>query len=320
MGDLFNGVSRYGVALLALAGLASLLGGWLALGLVPLAAASRQRIGVPRLLGAGLLLGLTGWLAFLAFLQAGFPHLDPRFPLVALLQAWLVQIAGAVIAVTIAAHGARNIRNVALAGSLLSGGTSCMLFIAMSGLAAPAPLAYDRWGVLGTMAGSGTLCAIGFWQAGASRARWNRLWAAAFIGLGLAVVAGASLGSVLGFSDWSAQLAQPGGMTFRPIMIVFISETAVAGLLSLAGSAVDRRAATLIDRESERLRELTESTFEALAIHRNGIVLDANGVFCTLVGTALPAVKGQPLRRFLAETTASPGPDGPGEAEYAIRK
>src|SRR5277367_1159528 len=211
MGDLFNGVSRYGVALLALAGLASLLGGWLALGLVPLAAASRQRIGVPRLLGAGLLLGLTGWLAFRAFLQAGFPHLDPRFPLVALLQAWLVQIAGAVIAVTIAAHGARNIRNVALAGSLLSGGTSCMLFIAMSGLAAPAPLAYDRWGVLGTMAGSGTLCAIGFWQAGASRARWNRLWAAAFIGLGLAVVAGASLGSVLGFSDWSAQLAQPGG-------------------------------------------------------------------------------------------------------------
>jgi len=38
------------------------------------------------------------------------------------------------------------------------------------------------------------------------------------------------------------------------------------------------------------------------------------------VGTALPAVKGQPLRRFLAETLASPGPEGPGEAEYAIRK
>jgi diguanylate cyclase len=320
MNDLFNDASLYGMAFLVLAALASLLGGWLVLGMVPLAATACDRIGLPRLLGAGLLLALTGWVAFLACLEAGFPHLDPRFPPAALVQAWAVQVAGAVGAVVIAARGARNIRNVALAGSLLCGGASCMLFIAMSGLAAPAPLAYDRWGVLGTMAGSGTLCAIGFWQAGASSGRWNRVLAAALIGLGLAVVADASLGSILGFSDWSAELATPRGMTFRPIVVVFSSEAVVAGLLGLIGAAIDRRAASLINGESERLRELTESTFEALVIHRDGVVLDANGVFCNLVGTALPAVKGQPLRRFLAETSASPGPDGLGEAEYAIRK
>ena len=308
------------MAFLVLAGLASLLGGWLVLGMVPLAAAARKRIGLSHLLVAGLLLGLTSWVVLLACLQAGFPHLNPRFPLGALLQAWLVQFAGAVIAVGIAARGTRNIRNVALAGSLLSGGASCMLFIAMSGLTAPAPLAYDKWGILAAMAGSGTLCAIGFWQAGASSARWNRVLAAAFIGLGLAVVADASLASILGFSDWNAQLARPLGMTFRPVVFVFISETAVAALLAVVGAAIDRRAGTLIDGESKRLRELTECTFEALVIHRDAIVLDANGVFCNLVGTALPAVKGQPLRRFLAETLASPGPDGPGEAEYAIRK
>jgi diguanylate cyclase len=320
MDDLFNGVSHDGMAFLVLAGLASLLGGWLVLGMVPLAAAARKRIGPSHLLVAGLLLGLTSWVVLLACLQAGFPHLDPRFPLGALLQAWLVQFAGAVIVVGIAARGTRNIRNVALAGSLLSGGASCMLFIAMSGLTAPAPLAYDKWGILAAMAGSGTLCAIGFWQAGASSARWNRVLAAAFIGLGLAVVADASLASILGFSDWNAQLARPLGMTFRPIVFVFISETAVAALLAVVGAAIDRRAGSLIDGESKRLRELTECTFEALVIHRDAIVLDANGVFCNLVGTALPAVKGQPLRRFLAETLASPGPDGPGEAEYAIRK
>jgi diguanylate cyclase (GGDEF)-like protein/PAS domain S-box-containing protein len=320
MYDFVSSLSLYGMAFLAMAGLASLLGAWLVLCIVPLAAAARVRIGPRRLLGAGLLFALTGWIVFLACLEAGFPHLDPRFPRAALLQAWAVQLAGATAAVAIAAHGARNIRNVAFAGSLLSGGAFCMLFIAMSGLAAPAPLAYDRWGVLVAMAGSGTLCAIGFWQAGASSGAWNRVAAAALFGVGLTVVAGASLGSVLAFSDWSAQLAVPGDMAFRPIAVVFISETAVAGLLGLIGAAVDRRAATLIDRENERLRELTESTFEALVIHRDAIVLDANAVFCNLVGTALPAVKGQLLQRFLVETACPPGPDRTGGRDYAIHK
>jgi len=319
MDDLFSGMSRYGMAFLALAGLASLLGGWLALGMVPLAAAARERIGLARLLGAGLLLGLTGWVAFLGCLEARFPRLDPGFPLAALAQAWAVQLVGAVLAVAVAARAARNIRNVALAGSVLSGGASCMLFIALSGLAAPAPLAYDRWGVLAAMAASGTLCAIGFWQAGASSARWNRVVAAALLGAGLTVVACASLGAVLAFADWSAQLARPDGMAFRPIVVVFSFATAVTLLLGLVGAAIDRRAASLIDRENAWLRELNEITFEALVIHRDDIVLDANTVFCRLVGTSLPAVKGQPLRRFLVDTAAPPGPDGPGEPGYAIR-
>ncbi len=318
MEDLFDALSRYGMALLAVAGLASLFGGWLVLGTVKLAAAARERIGLPRLLCAGLLLGLTGWIVFLACLEGGFPHLDPRFPLAPLAQAWLVQAVGAIAAMLIAARCTRNIRNVALAGSLLSGGASCMLFIAMSGLTAPAPLAYDLGGVLAAMAASGTLCAIGFWQAGAGGGGWNRLLAATFIGVGLTVVANASLGSILAFSDWNAQLARPGGIVFRPLMVVFVSETAVTALLGLIGAAIDRRAATLINLENARLRELAESTFEALVIHRDDIVLDANGVFCDLAGAALPAVKGQPLGRFLDASLAAPGPDGPVTREFVI--
>src|SRR5580692_5822616 len=188
MDELFNGAFPGGMPFLTLACLASLLGGWLVLGIAPLAAAVRERIGLPRLLGAGLLLGLSGWVAFVTSLEAGFPHLDPRFPAADLVQAWAVQVAGAVGAVVIAARGTRNIRNVALAGSLLSGGASCMLFIAMSGLTAAAPLAYDPSGVPAVMAVSGTMCAIGFWQAGARSGGWNRLLAATLIGVGLIVV------------------------------------------------------------------------------------------------------------------------------------
>jgi diguanylate cyclase (GGDEF)-like protein len=319
MDELFGAESGRWMALLAVAGLAGLFGGWLALGTVKLAAASRERIGLLRVLRAGSLLGLTGWVVFLGCLEAGFPHLDPHFPLAALAQAWAVQAAGAMVAVLIAARCDRTMRNVALAGSLLSGGASCMLFSAMSGMAAPAPLAYNLWGVLAAMAGSSTLCAIGFWQAGASSSGRNRLLAAAVIGVGLTVVADASLCSILSFSDWNAQLATPGGMAFRPIVVVFISETVVTALLGLVGAAIDRRAGSLIDRETERLRELTESTFEALVIHRDKIVLDANGVFCTLVGLSLAAVKGQKLERFLSDTAPPPGPDGSATHDHAIR-
>ena len=104
MDELFNGAFPGGMPFLTLACLASLLGGWLVLGIAPLTAAVRERIGLPRLLGAGLLLGLSGWVAFVTSLEAGFPHLDPRFPAADLVQAWAVQVAGAVGAVVIAAR------------------------------------------------------------------------------------------------------------------------------------------------------------------------------------------------------------------------
>jgi hypothetical protein len=304
---------------LAVAGLTSLFGGWLALAMVKLATAARERIGLPRLLCAGLLLGLTGWIVLLACLKGSFPHLDPRFPLGTLAQARAVQAVGAIAAVLIAARCTRNICNVALAGSLLSGGASCMLFIAMSGLTARAPLAYDLWGILAVIAVSGTLCAIGFWQAGAGSGGWNRLLAAPLIGVGLTMAADASLGSILAFSDWHAQLVRPGAIVFHPLVVVFISETAVTVLLGLIGAAIDRRAVTLINLGNARLRESAESRFEALVIHRDDIVLDANGVFCHLAGAALPAVKGQPLGRLLDASLAAPGPDGPVTREFVIR-
>jgi diguanylate cyclase (GGDEF)-like protein/PAS domain S-box-containing protein len=53
--------------------------------------------------------------------------------------------------------------------------------------------------------------------------------------------------------------------------------------------------------DSERLRQLTESTFEALLIHRGGETLDANSAFCELIGRPLSAIKGLPIETFLPE-------------------
>jgi diguanylate cyclase (GGDEF)-like protein/PAS domain S-box-containing protein len=182
-----------------------------------------------------------------------------------------------------------------------------MLFVSMSGLAAPAPLGYDLRGILVAMAGSGTLAAIGFWQAGA-RGTWKeRLAAAGLIATSLVLLASGSLASILSFSDWSQAIESPGGIAFQPIVVVFVCEAGVTTALGLIGAAIDRRAASLIDRENERLRELADSTFEALVIHRDGIVMDANRVFCSLVGMRLSAVKGERFATFLCDQAGVPG-------------
>ena len=307
MDELLRSMTWYSAGWLAAAGLLTLTGSLLALRVLPRNCPVRP-MSWPDLGQCALLLVLTGWVSFLACFGALYPHLDLAFPLTAWLQGWAVQVVGAGLAVLMAARGTRNIRNVALSGALLSGGTSCMLFIAMSSLAAPAPLGYDLRGILVAMACSGTLAAIGFWQAGTQGAGRYRLMAAALIAASLVLVAAGSLASILSFSDWSTEIEAPNGIAFQPIVVVFVSEIAVTACLGLIGAAIDRRAASLIDRENLRLRELADSTFEALVIHRDGRVLDANRVFCSLVGKDLAAVKGGQLADFLCDD-----PEGRGE-------
>ncbi len=50
-----------------------------------------------------------------------------------------------------------------------------------------------------------------------------------------------------------------------------------------------------------RVRELADSTFEGLLIHRDGIVLDANAAFCSMVGLPVDLVIGKMMSEFTTE-------------------
>jgi diguanylate cyclase (GGDEF)-like protein/PAS domain S-box-containing protein len=71
--------------------------------------------------------------------------------------------------------------------------------------------------------------------------------------------------------------------------------------------AEESRRAALITRqavqETTRLRELSDSTFEGLLIHRDSTVLDANAAFCDMTGLGLAEIRGQPLARFATTWT-----------------
>jgi PAS domain S-box-containing protein len=120
----------------------------------------------------------------------------------------------------------------------------------------------------------------------------------------------ASLASILPFTDWEAASATPGALALRPLTVVFLSEFIAVLALTRVGSVVDRQAAARTVRENDRLRQLTDSTFEGLVVHRAGRVLDANTAFCKLVGLAAASVKGRSVTdfapRFVAMSPSQP--------------
>ena len=76
--------------------------------------------------------------------------------------------------------------------------------------------------------------------------------------------------AILPFSDWESASATTGALALRPLTVVFASEFVATLLLVRAGAEVDRQAAARATRENQRLRQLTESTFEGIVVHRDG--------------------------------------------------
>jgi diguanylate cyclase (GGDEF)-like protein/PAS domain S-box-containing protein len=294
----------YSIALLVASGMLSIAGTMMALRLLPRETPDDTIAALTiRVILAGLLLAGTSWLLFVLALKLHFPRLDPDVPWPAMLRAWVIVGAGTIAALAIAMRTRRSVRNVAFAGSVMSASVSCMVFASMSDLAAPSALACDLADVIGIMAVSSTLWAAGLWlleRPGSARWLPGMLLAAS-----LMLLTCASLSCILPFSEWNMATATPGAIVFRPVTVIFLSELGVTLALGAAGAGVDRQTAALATRENERLRQLTESTFEALLIHSGGQVLDANSTFCELIGRPLASIKGQQMATFLPEGDGS---------------
>jgi len=255
---------------------------------------------------AGSLLGGSVWIAFGLSLRGFFPYLTTAVPPFSAILSIALAVTGATAALAIAVYGDRSARNTLLSGSMLSASTSCMLFVAMSGVAAPLVLGYDLADVIVAMVGGTLLCGLGLRRVRQAPTRVRMILPIVLVALTVPLLEIASLASILPFADWEAASATPGALAFRPLTVVFLSEFVAVLALTRVGSVVDRQAAARTVRENDRLRQLTDSTFEGLVVHRSGRVLDANTAFCKLVGLAAASVKDRPLTDFAPGFVAMP--------------
>jgi PAS domain S-box-containing protein len=288
-------LSTHDYARFAVALLAGLGGCHVACQIVPGRRAAHPCCRLARVALAGVVVGLVTCAVFLISLAGFFPYLNAHVPPLSAAISLLLCIAAAIGSIAVTAYGAGGARNFLLAGSLQSSGASCALFVSMSGVAAPLTLGYDLSEVLAVMLGGTVLCGLGLHGLTRAPTKLRRLLPATLMGAALPLLNVGSLAAILPFSEWETATATPNALALQPITVVFFSEFLAVLLLVRAGVAVDRQHALRTEQENERLRQLTESTFEGILVHRDGVVLDANSALCRMVGLPLDELKSRRL-------------------------
>jgi PAS domain S-box-containing protein len=284
-----------------------------ALWVMPLRPARRRVMEIARTGIAGVLLGATIWTVLFLSWKGFFPFVDAPMPMTAIVASLALAVAGATATLAISVHAESGTRNTVLAGSILAATVSCMLFVTMSAIAAPLVLGYDLIEVLLSMIGCTLLCSIGLHGIRNAGTRRQMLLPGVLVAVAIPVLNLASLSAILPFTEWETAAATPGALALQPLTVVFLSEFAAVLALTRVGAQVDRQTATRTRQENERLRQLTDSTFEGLLVHRDGFVLDANTAFCVMAGQSLDMVKGRPVSDFAAALQAGPAPDNLGQ-------
>lgn len=111
----------------------------------------------------------------------------------------------------------------------------------------------------------------------------------------------------------NAIAAQGRSETAQLLRALAAMQAAIAGSIARTQALHEAEARQQKAHETEltntlsRLRELSDSTFEGLLIHRDGAVLDANAAFCTMAGLSLEDVRRWPVSAFAAVLAVEPG-------------
>lgn len=255
---------------------------------------------------AGLRLGafgvITAGFSFAAFaiaLKSAFPQIDLNLKIHWIIGPIAVGLLFSVTSAAIHLHLRRSLRNAMLAGSLLACGVSLMFFGTLNELVKPFHLAYDLTGVIWVTVLGSALLTFALWEQ--SRRDALRAWLAGIglAGVALVVLTVGSVASVLPFDAWMSAISRPNDLAFSPMAVLVAAEAIVCLVLSLLGSLLDHQVAARDQLEATRLRQLADSAFEGILIHRGGIVIDGNRSVAALIGAPLESLLGQPLARFL---------------------
>ncbi len=253
----------------------------------------------------GVSVTMVSWLAFIMALAGSFPRLSVTVPMRWIMPALAMSLLSSMAVAAIQQLGRRSARNVLLSGSLLACGFSCMLFTGMAGLVRPFALAYDLTAVIVVMVLGSTLCSFALWEAGNRNRRYPGMIGSGLAALAIGVLAFGSLAAILPFNDWMNAVSRPDELASSPIAIIVAAEAVVVLVLSLSGSLVDNRVAARDQLETDRFRQLADSTLEGILIHRDGKILDGNESLAALLGVKLTELRVSPLVRFIAPDSDS---------------
>lgn len=192
-----------------------------------------------------------------------------------------------------------------IGGAIVGLGITAMHFTGMMAMRLGAVVMFQRPYVIaaiivGTVSGALALFVAGRWQTIAGRLVGGLLLAFAIIAMHFTGMTAVVLLPVLGPG------VAPGDAVFTPALLA-VAVAAVSTLVLLAGLAfavIDARMERRDLAEAWRLRQIADSAFEGLMIHRDGLILDVNAAFTEMVGLPMARIIGRSILDFAATQEA----------------
>jgi diguanylate cyclase (GGDEF)-like protein/PAS domain S-box-containing protein len=189
-----------------------------------------------------------------------------------------------------------------LGGTIVGLGITAMHFTGMMAMRLGAIVIFQRSYVIaaiivGAAFGALALFVAGRWQTRAGRLLGGLLLAFAIVAMHFTGMTAVVLAPVLGPG------IAPGDAVFTPALLA-IAVAAISSLILLAGlmfALIDARMERRDLAETWRLRQIADSAFEGLMIHRDGVIIDANAAFTGMVGLPKDQIIGRSVLDFAAQ-------------------
>ena len=189
-----------------------------------------------------------------------------------------------------------------LGGTIVGLGITAMHFTGMMAMRLGAVVIFQRPYVIaaitvGAVFGALALFVAGRWQTRAGRLLGGLLLAFAIVAMHFTGMTAVVLAPVLGPG------IAPGDAVFTPALLA-IAVAAISSLILLAGlmfALIDARMEQRDRAETWRLRQIADSAFEGLMIHRDGIIIDVNAAFTGMVGLPMDQIIGRSVLDFAAQ-------------------
>jgi PAS domain S-box-containing protein len=201
---------------------------------------------------------------------------------------------GLVIAV-----GARDWPGHCLGGAIVGLGIGAMHYTGMAALRVPALVGYDPFLVALSFLLAVAFGALALRVALQGADLLRRSLGALLLVIGICTLHFTAMGALE--LTPSPLVPLPGEGMIPPGLLA----SAIAGVtvlllaFSLAGSTLDQHLAHRTAREATRLRDLVNATFEGIAIHSGGRLLDANAALANLIGYSVADMIGRDVLSFI---------------------
>jgi diguanylate cyclase (GGDEF)-like protein/PAS domain S-box-containing protein len=216
----------------------------------------------------------------------------------------------------VAAGLVRQRMNAILGGAILGGSLAALHYAGLAALQVPGRLVFDRSGVALSVV-LVILCGIGAsLLLRRSDDLRRRFFAAITLTLGLAGLQAVTLVTTGLHLDHLMQVelpvTTPAVMMLTPQGIAVGLALAVALMLAigLAAALVEQHLVATHKREAarlrlseNRLRQLADATFEGIALHRDGWIIDANAAICSMLGLDPRQVIGHHVLEVVADSS-----------------